>query len=132
MGIKTMDRIYKNKFKQFVYYCWIQHYLVPNCTPWLQKARHHIVHVNRYFNFIPRVCSYTRNFNLILTDFANFYILICYNLTLKDCAEQAYLDLADFLYSWDVYMKEKCFPLIGSQHTPPGCWRFQLKPKVEQ
>lgn len=88
--------------------------------------------MNCYFNFIPRVCKDTRDFNLIWGDFANFFILICYNITLEDYAQQAYLDFVDFLYSWDVYMKEKNFPLVGSQGTPPTCWRFQFKPRVEQ
>jgi hypothetical protein len=33
MGIKPINKIYNEKFKQFVYYCWIQHSLVPNSTP---------------------------------------------------------------------------------------------------
>jgi hypothetical protein len=73
----------------------------------------------------------TRDFNLIWGDFANFYILICYNLTVEDYAQQVYFDLIDFLYSWDAYMKEKNFPLVGSQCTPPTCWSFQFKPRVE-
>jgi hypothetical protein len=49
-----------------------------------------------------------RNFNLIWRDFANFYSLIYYNLTLKDYSQQTYLDrLDDFVHAWDLYKKEK-------------------------
>ncbi len=38
MGIKPINKIYNEKFKQFVYYCWIQHSLMPNSTPpWPKK-----------------------------------------------------------------------------------------------
>jgi hypothetical protein len=61
MGIKPINKIYNEKFKQFVYYCWIQHSLMPNSTPpCLKKTKHHIVHVNCYFNFIPTTCMDTR------------------------------------------------------------------------
>jgi hypothetical protein len=56
-----------------------------------------------------------RYFNLIWGDFANFYTLIYYNLTLKDYSQQTYLDrFDDFLYAWDLYKKEKGIPLVGS------------------
>jgi hypothetical protein len=66
MGIKVIDKIYNEKFKQFVYCCWIQHSLVPNSTPpWLEKTRHQIAHVNHCFGFIPTTCIDTRYFNLV-------------------------------------------------------------------
>jgi hypothetical protein len=75
-GIENINKIYN----------WIQHFLMPNFRPlWPKKTRHQIVHVNYYFNFIL-TCTNIRNFNLILRDFTNFYTLVCFNLTLKDCA----------------------------------------------
>jgi len=53
MGIEAINKIYNEKFKKNVHFCWIQRSLVPNFTPLLsKKAKHQIIHVSHYFNFI--------------------------------------------------------------------------------
>ncbi len=52
--VLKLYKIYNEKFKKFVHFCWIQHSLVLNSTPlWPKKAKHQIIHVSCYFNFIP-------------------------------------------------------------------------------
>ncbi len=55
VGTKVINIIYNEKFKQYVYCCWIQHSLMPNSTPpWRD-----------FVDFYTLIC-----YNLALKDYA--------------------------------------------------------------
>jgi hypothetical protein len=60
-----MEKIYNEKFKQFLYFYWFQQFVVPHSK--IERPKHHkfqIMHNNCTLGFTPTSCTTMRNVNL--------------------------------------------------------------------
>jgi hypothetical protein len=64
----------------------------------------------------------TKYVDLVWENFANFYSLIYFTITLFKHAIYTFPNLLHFLDSWHV--KEKGIQLVGLERTLPCCWRL--------
>ncbi len=80
IGIEFIDRLYNEKFKQFLNFRWIQQSVVPHSKierP--ENCRFQIAHINHTFIFTPTTCITTLNVNLKWENFEDFHVLLFLN-----------------------------------------------------
>jgi hypothetical protein len=94
-----------------------------------KKARDQLSHINHSYAFVPTTCTTTKDVDLDWDDFAKFYKLLYFTITIHEHVIIKFLDLLHLQDSWVVYKEEKNIPLVGPKHTPPSCGR--LRPKRE-
>jgi hypothetical protein len=120
---EVIDKIYKEKFEKFLYYCWIQKSIRTNFKgPRPKKPRYQITWVNCTYQFILIACTSTSDINLMWKNFSSFWDLISKDDELTSYAIEFYLDLIDFLWSWVDYKKDKCIRLLGKERIGLTCY----------
>jgi hypothetical protein len=91
VGIKVIKRLYKQKFKKYIYYHWIQQSICRNYkVTTLKKKIYQLAPINRTLQFIPIVCTNTSNVNLKWDEFSYFCALITSFTKLESYALETY------------------------------------------
>ncbi len=98
LGKDAIDELYNQKFKKFLYYHWIQSFIIFNyniCTH--KKGR--FLQAPRSCNllYIPITCTWTIDQNLVWLNFEEFYAFITSSKQLKAYAFHTYLNLSHSL-----------------------------------
>jgi hypothetical protein len=108
--IKVIERLYNQKFKNYIYYHWIQQSIYKSYKiTTLKKNKYQLTPINCTLQFVPIICTNTFNVNLKWDDFFYFRALITSFTKLKYYALETYPNLTSFLYSWFLFKKEKTF-----------------------
>ncbi len=77
IGIEFIDKLYNEKFKQFLNFCWIQQSVVPHSKIERPKnCRFQIAHINHRFIFTPTTCITTLDVNFKWENFEDFHVLL--------------------------------------------------------
>jgi hypothetical protein len=127
LGKLAIDRHYNTKFKKFLYYCWVQSFIIHRYNLGCHKRnRFHLTLRNHNLLYTPTTYTTTTYHNLVWEEFETFYVLITFSRQLKSYAFGTYPDLSYFLKSWAKYIKFNFIPLIKLDKTPPICWRLGL------
>ncbi len=99
--IRVVNKLYNQKFKKYIYYCWIQksiHRSYKITAP--TKGKYQLVPTNHTLQFVPTTCTNTSDVNLNKWDeFSYFYALITSSTKLEFYALETYPNLINFLYS---------------------------------
>ncbi len=100
--VEVVDQIYNQKF----------------------QVRDQLNRINRSYTFLPTACTTIKDVNLDWNDFAKFYKLMYFTITISKHVITKFLDLLHFFYFWVVYREEKGIPLVGPKHIPPSYWKL--------
>jgi len=76
----VIDQFYNQKYRKFLYYCWLQSFIVCRYNLHSHKQRKfQPIQRNRNLLYTPTTCTKTINQNLIWDDFEQSYTLIIYS-----------------------------------------------------
>jgi hypothetical protein len=121
----AIDQLYNQKFKKFLYYCWVQSSIICRYNLGSHKiSKFYPTPKNHSLLYTPIICTKTKNQNLVWDDFEQFYALIISSQQLEIYAFQTYPSLSYFLKSWTKFKKFKFVPLVGPDNTPPTRWKL--------
>ncbi len=81
IGIELfIDKLYNEKFKQFLNFHWIQQLVVPHSKIERSKnCRFQIAHINHTLRFTSTTCITTLDVNLKWENFEDFHVLLSLN-----------------------------------------------------
>jgi hypothetical protein len=66
----VIDQLYNQKFKKFLYYCWVQSYVICKCNIGSHKrSKFYLAPKIHNLLYTPITCTKTTNQNLIWDDF---------------------------------------------------------------
>ncbi len=106
-------------------YRWIQKSIVRNvASRSFKRARDQLSHINHSYIFLSITYTTTKDVDIDWNDFAKFYKLLYFTITIHEHVLAKFSNLLHFLDSWVVNREEKGIPLVGLKHTPPSCWRL--------
>ncbi len=123
--IAYIDKIYKESFNKFIYFCWIVVILVVRKSA---KIVGHCIFLRAQTQHTIRytliACTTTNDEDLDKIDFANIFDLINTNVLTHEYGLHKYPELTHFLFSWFEHRKDKGIPLVGLECIPPSFQRL--------
>jgi hypothetical protein len=127
--IAYIDKIYKEIFSKFIYFCWITKSIVlvvGNNEKIVGQGKFSRARAKRTIKYTPTTYTTTTNEDLNWIDFSNIFYLININVLTREYGLHKYFELTHFLFSWFEHRKDKGVPLVRPNCIPPSFWRLGL------
>jgi hypothetical protein len=122
--IAYIDKIYKESFSKFNYFCWIAKsivHLVGKSAKLVGQRRllelEHNVQLNT-------TCTTIINEDLNWTNFVDIFNLINISVSTHEYGLHKFFKSTHFLFSWSKHRKDKGVPLVGPNCIPLSFWRL--------
>jgi hypothetical protein len=125
--IAYIDKIYKESFNKFIYFCWIAKSVVllvqKNAKP---RSQHKFprARAQQIIKYIPTTYITITYENLDWVDFTNIFDIINTKVLTHEYGLHKFPKLTHFLFSWSEHRKDKRVPLVDPDRIPQSFWRL--------